>query len=454
MIEISQNLKEFLFYGFLPLLILFFIERFIFSYYMLKNETRKSMIRNTFFFHPNFITRVRYPIGIISIVIFHFFSHKFAFYLWAVAMISDLTDGTIARFYGLDSKKGADIDPLSDKLLQIPPLFYLSYLGVISFWLVLAYTSIEFVGQFIRRFSTETKANLFGKMKTFLVVILIALAFIQYTYWNGIVFHLEFSLMIGATILSFLSVFFRTIPNHWYGNLLTLTNFLCGIFGMVLIILGFPLEYAFLLIFLGQIVDLYDGRAVRKWGGTPRGELYDDLADGTNFGGTVSFIIIASVENLFLAIPLSLIYFSFTVYRLYRFILNKREQSVDKYQGVTVFQGLPTPASASFVASGLIILNYDSIISISSEWKIICQSAIIILSSFFMISKIPYSHFANTTLPKINILLKVFITSFLLFLLAWSFDTSNFFWFILIIFIVTCSYLIFGIESKKMYNKI
>ena len=42
--------------------------------------------------------------------------------------------------------------------------------------------------------------------------------------------------------------------------------------------------------FFGQFLDLYDGRAVRRWGGTLRGELYDDIADGTNFGGTVAFI--------------------------------------------------------------------------------------------------------------------------------------------------------------------
>ena len=64
-------------------------------------------------------------------------------------MMSDLTDGTIARIYGLETKEGAVIDPMSDKLLQIPALFYLVFLGLANFWIILTYTIVDFLGQFL-----------------------------------------------------------------------------------------------------------------------------------------------------------------------------------------------------------------------------------------------------------------------------------------------------------------
>ena len=450
----TPELSNFILYGFLPLVVLFIFERFFFAYFMAKTEARRNIIRNSFFLHPNFITKLRYPIGIVSVLIFHYFSQQAAFILWAVFMMSDLTDGTIAQRYNLITIKGASIDPLSDKLLQIPILFYLVYLGAVNFWLVFIYAFVDFLGQYLRSVNKVKRANIFGKVKTFLIVIVITVSYTQYTYWDKLYLNLAPTLLSVSLALALLSMFFRTIPNYWYGNLLTLTNFLCGVLGIILIILGYPVEYAFLLIFFGQFLDLYDGRAVKKWGGTQRGELYDDLADGTNFGGTVSFIILYTINEKILAIPLSIIYFSFTVYRLYRFIHNKREQNIGKDEGVEIFQGLPTPASASFVGAGLILLNStDFLPFLEEQVRLILQVIIILLSSFLMISKIPYTHFAKKVLPSIPTILKVISMALIILLLIWSFDNSNFLWLNLLLFLTTISYLVFGIAIAKKTTK-
>ena len=379
------------------------------------------------------------------VAIYHYLSPELALFLWGASMISDLTDGTIARHYQMSTPQGASIDPLSDKLMLLPPLFYLVYLESVNIWLVSVFIVLDFGGQYLRRFKKKKQANIFGKAKTFLLVIFLGVAYIQLVYWGQIYWNFTDRVMVALISLSAASVFFRFIPNNWYGNFLTFTNFSCGIIGIILIIYGFRIEYAFLLIFLGQFMDLYDGRVVRRWGGTLRGELYDDIADGTNFGGTVAFIILATVQNWWFSIPLALIYLCCTIYRLYRFVKNKRKQNIASDKGVTIFVGMPSPAGAFFVGSSLILLEQPYFFSWNTTTGIGLKIAVVLLSSFLMISKIPYIHFAQKIIPRIpNIIQAVSMIGIIL-LILWSLKNSDLFLLILLFWIMSLLYLIFGI---------
>ncbi len=446
-------IQQFIFYCLIPIAFVFLLERFFFSYYFQKTEKRKNFIRNTKVFHPNNISKFRYPVGFLCIAIYHYFSPQLALLLWAISMLTDLTDGTIARHYKMSTPQGASIDPLSDKLMLLPPLLYLVYLQVANIWLVSVFIVLDLVGQYLRRFKSKKQANVFGKAKTFLIVICLSLAYVQLTYWGKIYWDFSDRLVVAMVGLSVASIFFRFIPNNWYGNFLTFTNFSCGVGGIILIIYGFRIEYAFLLIFFGQFLDLYDGRAVRKWGGTLRGELYDDIADGTNFGGTVSFIILAVVKNYWLSIPLAVIYFCCTIYRLYRFIKNKREQNIDGDKGVTVFVGMPSPAGAFFVGSSLILLEQTHFFSWNAETRIGLEIAVVLLSSFLMISKIPYIHFAQIILPRISNIIQAVSMIGIILLLLWSIKNSDFFLLIILFWTMSVIYLISGIQQWLQKTK-
>ena len=56
--------------------------------------------------------------------------------LFAIAGLSDLLDGYIARHWGLTSRFGAWLDPAADKLLILLSLVTLLYLGWVPLWLV------------------------------------------------------------------------------------------------------------------------------------------------------------------------------------------------------------------------------------------------------------------------------------------------------------------------------
>ena len=71
--------------------------------------------------------------------------------------------------------------------------------------------------------------------------------------------------------------------------------------------------------------------------------------------------------------------------------------------------------------------------------------AVVLLSSFLMISKIPYIHFAQKIIPRIpNIIQAVSMIGIIL-LILWSLKNSDLFLLILLFWIMSLLYLIFGI---------
>ena len=269
-----QNFSYFLFVGVLPIILFFLLERFFFTYYLQKTPERILFVQNNWFLKPNFICLARYPIGFITVAILYFsqtsnyslISEKTAFYFWTFWMITDISDGTIARRYQLSTKEGATIDPLSDKLMQFPLILYLCYLGYASWTITFIYILIDTLGQISRSFRLQQKANIFGKAKTFLIVVLITLIYSQHIWFDKIFLNLADSLLIFGIFLAIASILFRFIPNNYYGNLLSFINLLCGFLAIFFIIWDKEkIVFSFFLVFIGQFLDLYDGRVVRKW---------------------------------------------------------------------------------------------------------------------------------------------------------------------------------------------
>ena len=56
--------------------------------------------------------------------------------VFAVAGLSDLLDGAIARHFGFTSLFGAWLDPIADKLLMLFCFIALLEIGAVPFWLV------------------------------------------------------------------------------------------------------------------------------------------------------------------------------------------------------------------------------------------------------------------------------------------------------------------------------
>ena len=389
----------------LPVLLMLGIERFAVSRY-LRTPEQKAWVRSRSWLHPNTISRARYPMGFASVALLHMGYPRLCFLFFTFWMITDITDGDIARKCDLHTEEGESIDPLSDKLMYSPMLVYMAWQGWLNPVLVGLLLAFDFFGQFSRRFIKVKAANLFGKAKTFLLVVLLIVVGLVWIY--GPLPFLERAiqpLLAFCAGLAFCSTAFKLIPNYWYANILSLMNLVCGLAGCLVVLTGNPLVYALGLVFLGQFLDLFDGRAAERWGSTPKGEIFDDVADGTSFGLTVGLIAITSFSQLWIGLVIGGLYVAATVYRLVRFVLEKRKEGIAG--GVTTFSGMPSPAGALMAGTTCVLFPGD-----------IFNGIIVTLTALLMISRVPYPHFGRVILPKIPKVARVLVLGAFLFLLA------------------------------------
>jgi CDP-diacylglycerol--serine O-phosphatidyltransferase len=418
-----------------PVMLMFAVERFIMIRFV-RTEAQKEWVRAHKWLHPNSISYYRYPMGFVTVLLMHYGMPLVASYVFAFWMITDLTDGDIARRCNLGTEEGKTIDPLSDKLMYIPPLVYLAFTGIFSLWSVGAFVIIDVLGQFTRVFIKEKSANLFGKAKTFVAVILLMFSAMHIVSGPLPYENMLSPLMNILVALAFCSAALKIIPNYWYANILSILNMVCGLAGIVVILRGQPAIYAFGLVFLGQFLDLFDGRAAEKWGSTPRGEIFDDVADGTSFGGTVALIVATSFADMRLGIALGAVHLVTTILRLIRFVIEKRKAGEEG--GVGWFSGMPSPAGALLAGCACLYLDSE-----------IARAAMVILCSLLMISRVPYAHFGRVILPKVPKLMQVVILAVYMVILAQAIRLEDYEGPLAVVFIVSVVYLISPLWMRK-----
>jgi len=389
----------------IPVLLMLGAERYA-VFRFLRTPQQIAWVRNHSLLHPNAISRARYPMGFLSVIFLHMGYPRLCFLFFTFWMITDITDGDIARKCDLHTVEGESIDPFSDKMMYFPMLIYMAWRGWLDPVLVSLFLAFDVTGQVSRRFTKVKAANLFGKAKTFLVVVLLIVVGLVWIYGPLPFLARTILPLLGiCTGLAFCSTVFKLVPNYWYANILSIMNLLCGLAGCWVVLAGHPLVYALGLVFLGQFLDLFDGRAAERWGSTPQGELFDDVADGTSFGLTTGLIAAASFTHLWAGIVLGGVYVGATVYRLVRFVVEKRKQGV--LGGVTTFSGMPSPAAALMVGTTCVLIANDA-----------TSGIIITVTALLMISRVPYAHFGRTILPKIPKVVRVLTLGTFLFLLA------------------------------------
>ena len=300
-------------------------------------------------FHPNNICYIRAGLAWIGII-FYYFGFQYVgieFYLTSVYL--DAVDGMVARACKLVTEKGEKIDPLYDKATYLPPIIFLfSDLTIVYFFLF-----FETIGQFVVRKILDYQkrsgaANNFGKIKA-----LFAFSIFPYMF---VVQNCEYipdisqQLMIICTFLSLCSAVFKLIPNKFYADILSILNLLCGVAGIVFISNG-KFVSAALFVLLGQVFDVFDGRAAVKHGGTKAGPWLDDIADLASFGFCPAFMIWEIGDNVWLKI-IAIIFLFSIIFRLVRFVtIDKERKDYRDY----IFFGLPSPAGAAVVMGTCLI---------------------------------------------------------------------------------------------------
>lgn len=436
---------------FVIILLMLLFER-ILAGRLTRHPASRDFIRRCILLHPNAISLMRIPMGLLSIILVHCGYWQSGMLWFAFWMITDLTDGTIARNCQLETETGKWLDPLSDKCMYFPGLLYFSIGSNINpelrleLWSVLLFISIDSLGQASRLFSQKKAANYFGKGKTALVTILLSsLAFYNMQPLPFISGGTVNYIMASCNLLAFLSFYLKVIPDQWYANTLTFANFACGLVAIWIVCKYDWFTTAFVLIFVGQFFDLFDGRLARKFGSTKHGAIFDDIADATSFGFAAACIVyrgLAFYESAiapWLALLLALFYIICLLYRLYRFLYPDRPQT----QGI--FQGMPSPAGALLVCSAVL-----AGMRFSHPASGLITAAVVVVSSCLMVSNLPYLHFGQSLWPNlprgIKLLLLVVLVIFVNIVLVKKHDwEAGFIWLCLAL---SLTYAIFAVQGK------
>ena len=88
---------------------------------------------------PNIICTIRILLVFPIIVLLVQHNFNLALILFIIAGISDGLDGYLARKYNWKTELGGWLDPVADKTLQVSVYIVLTWLGLIPWWLLLAW---------------------------------------------------------------------------------------------------------------------------------------------------------------------------------------------------------------------------------------------------------------------------------------------------------------------------
>ena len=113
-----------------------------------------------------------------------------AFFVFAVAAITDRFDGELARSWGQITDFGRIADPIADKALTLCGFALLSYQGFLPWWLTILIAVRELGitamrGFFLRR-GVVVAANQAGKLKTFMQMIALGMLLIPWAHFTAL----------------------------------------------------------------------------------------------------------------------------------------------------------------------------------------------------------------------------------------------------------------------------
>lgn len=131
---------------------------------------------------PNLLTALR--VLLVLPAVWLMLEHRYgaALVVFGVAGLTDALDGFVARRFGWQSRLGATLDPLADKLLAVSAYLVLGAQGVLPAWLVALVLARDLVivagsvAYHLRVERFDATPSLLSKLNTFLQIVLVLTA--------------------------------------------------------------------------------------------------------------------------------------------------------------------------------------------------------------------------------------------------------------------------------------
>lgn len=159
---------------------------------------------------PNLVTLTRLALVPFLIVCFQLGALRWALALFLVASLTDWVDGWLARRLNQTSRLGAMLDPLVDKVLVSASLIELTAMGLVPAWTVILILAREFLITGLRTAAADhgisIPASIWGKAKTFVQTIAIALYLVPVPVYADI----AYGIAVVLTVYSGAEYLYRT----------------------------------------------------------------------------------------------------------------------------------------------------------------------------------------------------------------------------------------------------
>ena len=145
-----------------------------------------------------------------------------ALILFALASITDMFDGKVARKYNMVTDFGKFLDPLADKILVTAALICFIELGWTRAWVVFVILTREFLVSGIRLVAATSPkkavipANIWGKLKTAVTMVSIIVILILGVLTDDIGLWIGVSAQLIRDILMYLSALLTVISGVVY----------------------------------------------------------------------------------------------------------------------------------------------------------------------------------------------------------------------------------------------
>ena len=178
-------------------------------------------------------------------------------------------------------------------------------------------------------------------------------------------------------------------------NAITILGLLCGLYSIILSVNGRFVFAAYILI-LAAVFDGLDGKVARLVKGTSEfGVQLDSLCDLVSFGVAPAMLVYSWVLVPFGRIGLMAVFLFVAcgALRLARF--NVQAGKISN----TYFVGLPIPAAAAFIASGVLFVNHFDLDLNKTFLSVFFVISIYVLA-FLMVSTVPFYSFKKVAYLK------------------------------------------------------
>ena len=150
------------------------------------------------------------------------FGYTIALVIFALASITDLLDGKVARKYTMITDLGTFLDPLADKVLVAAALICFTELGYAPSWAVWLIMAREFMVSGIRLVAAGSKekiviaANIWGKLKTASTMVAICLILIMHILTDDFGIFTGMPVQIITDVLIYICTFLTVLSGVIY----------------------------------------------------------------------------------------------------------------------------------------------------------------------------------------------------------------------------------------------